>query len=74
MNTASLGAAVNLLASVAECAQVVSSLIQEAASAGRTTLSDEEWASITAAADKAHQGLKTVLGTTAVDAPAPPAA
>lgn len=65
---ATLGAAVNLLASVAEASQVISSLIQEASSTGRTTLTDTEWAAITAAADKAHQALKAALQA----APPPP--
>lgn len=58
---ATLGSAINLLASVAEASQVISSLIQDAASSGRTTLTDAEWSSITAAADKAHQALQAAL-------------
>lgn len=61
MNVATIGAAVNLLASVAECAQVVSGLIQQASAEGRTTLTAEEWSAVTAAADKAHAGLTAAL-------------
>lgn len=67
MNTATLGAAVNLLAAVAVAAEEISSLIQEASSSGRTTLTDAEWSSITASADKAHQALEAALaGSTAL--------
>lgn len=71
MNVSTLGAAVNLLASVAEAGQVISSLIQEAASSGRTTLTDAEWSSITAAADKAHQVLEAALQAAPASAAAP---
>lgn len=65
---ATVGAAVNLLASVAECAQVISGLVQQAATEGRTTLTDAEWSSITAAADKAHRGLESVLAGSGANA------
>ncbi|MGH7144770.1 MAG: hypothetical protein ACREJ2_11680 [Planctomycetota bacterium] len=68
MNIATLGAAVNLLASVAEATQVISSLISDAASSGRTTLTDAEWGSITAAADKAHQALEATLAGSGANA------
>ncbi len=66
MNVASIGAAVNLLTATLTAAQQISSLITEAATGGRTTLTDAEWASITQAADKAHQALEAALagGTT----------
>jgi hypothetical protein len=57
-----LGAAVSLLAAIAGAATEVAGLIQEASSAGRTTLTDSEWQSIITAADQAHQALMTALG------------
>lgn len=59
---ATIGAAVNLLAALAQATQEVSALVANASAQGRTTLTTEEWDALTAKADAAHAALEAALG------------
>lgn len=56
-----VAAAVDLLVGLSQAALEISTLVQGAQAAGRTTLTAEEWKSITDAADAAHTKLEGVL-------------
>ena len=56
-----IAAAVDLLVGLSQAALQISSLVQGAQAAGRTTLTAEEWKTVTDAADAAHAKLESVL-------------
>lgn len=61
MGTAAVSAAVDLLIALLSNATQISTLIQTAQAAGRTTLTSEEWATVVGADDSAESALLAAI-------------
>ena len=61
MGTVAVSAAVDLLVAILSNAQQISTLIQTAQAAGRTTLTADEWASVVGADNSAEAALVAAI-------------